>query len=168
MYIPFLHSFTLFQNNLSQSDKKHCVLSWHKQRASSWASARRCSSVAVPGVRLGDSAPALHTDRCHSLRSLYLPLAALPSLPIAGPVIVYGVSASLVYGLIYWICSLFWEKAPLCKGGWQKSLIFDWGIVMFRHTTILPSFVSQNPPPFTQVRLKKAWPSGQAFYVIHA
>ena len=20
-------------------------------------------------------------------------------------------------------------KAPLCKGGWQKSLIFDWGIV---------------------------------------
>ena len=26
---------------------------------------------------------------------------------IAGPVIVYGVSASVVYGLIYWICSLF-------------------------------------------------------------
>ena len=25
--------------------------------------------------------PALHTDRCHSLRSLYLPPAALPSLP---------------------------------------------------------------------------------------
>ena len=25
---------------------------------------------------------------------------------IAGPVIVYGVSASVVYGLIYWICSL--------------------------------------------------------------
>ena len=23
------------------------------------------------------------------------------------------------------------QKAPLCKGGWQKSLIFDWGIVMF-------------------------------------
>ena len=21
-------------------------------------------------------------------------------------------------------------KAPLCKGGWQKSLIFDWGIVV--------------------------------------
>ena len=26
---------------------------------------------------------------------------------IAGPVIVYGVSASVVYGLIHWICSLF-------------------------------------------------------------
>ena len=26
---------------------------------------------------------------------------------IAGPVIVYGVGASVVYGLIYWICSLF-------------------------------------------------------------
>ena len=26
--------------------------------------------VAVPGVRLGDSAPALHTDRSHSLPSL--------------------------------------------------------------------------------------------------
>ena len=26
---------------------------------------------------------------------------------IAGPVIVYGVSASVLYGLIYWICSLF-------------------------------------------------------------
>ena len=26
---------------------------------------------------------------------------------IAGPVIVYGVSASVAYGLIYWICSLF-------------------------------------------------------------
>ena len=26
---------------------------------------------------------------------------------IAGPVIVYGISASVVYGLIYWICSLF-------------------------------------------------------------
>ena len=26
---------------------------------------------------------------------------------IAGPVIVYGISASVVYGLIYWICSMF-------------------------------------------------------------
>ena len=28
-------------------------------------------------------------------------------LPIAGPVIVYGVSASVVYGVIYWITTLF-------------------------------------------------------------
>ena len=26
---------------------------------------------------------------------------------VAGPVIVYGVSASVVYGLIYWITTLF-------------------------------------------------------------
>ena len=26
---------------------------------------------------------------------------------IAGPVIVYGISASVIYGFIYWICSLF-------------------------------------------------------------
>ena len=38
--------------------------------------------VAVPCVRLGDGAPALPTDRCHSLRSLYPLQAALPSLPI--------------------------------------------------------------------------------------
>jgi len=25
---------------------------------------------------------------------------------ISGPVIVYGVSASVVYGLIYWICAI--------------------------------------------------------------
>jgi len=38
-------------------------------------------------------------DRSHSLRSPYPPSAALPLLPIAGPVIVYGVSASVGYGL---------------------------------------------------------------------
>ena len=38
--------------------------------------------VAVPGVRLGDGAPALHTDRCHSLPSLFPPLAAVGSLPL--------------------------------------------------------------------------------------
>ena len=39
------------------------------------------SPVAVPCVRLADGAAALHTDRCHSLPSLHLPLAALGSLP---------------------------------------------------------------------------------------
>ena len=32
--------------------------------------------------------------------------AALPSLPIAGPVIAYGALASVVYGIIYWIIKL--------------------------------------------------------------
>ena len=40
--------------------------------------------VAVPCVRLDDGASALHTDRCHSLWSLHLPQAALPSLPSRG------------------------------------------------------------------------------------
>ena len=35
-------------------------------------------------MRLADGAAALHTDRGHSLGSLHLPLAALPSLPIKG------------------------------------------------------------------------------------
>ena len=38
--------------------------------------------VGVPDVRLGDSAPSLHIDPCHSLRSLNPPQVALPSLPI--------------------------------------------------------------------------------------
>ena len=58
---------------------------------------------AVPDSFVGDGAPSSSADRCHSLRSLYPPLAALPSLPIDGPVIVYGVSASVVYGFIHMI-----------------------------------------------------------------
>ena len=34
------------------------------------------------------------------------PTAALPSLPIAGPVIVYGLSASVLYGFIYWLAQM--------------------------------------------------------------
>ena len=35
-----------------------------------------------------------------------IPGTAAKMFTIAGPVIVYGVSASVVYGLIYWICSM--------------------------------------------------------------
>ena len=45
-------------------------------------STERGSSAAVSGVRLADGADSLHTGRGHSLRSLYLPQAALPSLPL--------------------------------------------------------------------------------------
>ena len=38
--------------------------------------------VAVPGIFLADGAAASSADRGHSLPSLYLPLAALGSLPI--------------------------------------------------------------------------------------
>ena len=61
----------------------------------------------MPGIFLADGAAASSADRCHSLRSLHPPLAALPSLPIAGPVIVYGTVAGVVYGIIYWITTLF-------------------------------------------------------------
>ena len=59
------------------------------------------------------------------------------------------------------------QKAPLCKGGWQKSLIFDWGIVMFRYATIPPSFALQKPPTFTQGRLEKGLTErASLFYVL--
>ena len=44
--------------------------------------ATQTSPVAVPCVRLAHGGASLHTDRCHSLRSLHLPPAALPSLPL--------------------------------------------------------------------------------------
>jgi hypothetical protein len=40
---------------------------------------------------------------------------------IAGPVIVYGVVASVVYGIIYWITTVF-QKRPPCVKGAGKSL----------------------------------------------
>ena len=45
----------------------------------------KCSPVAVPGVRLGDGAPALHTDRCHSLRSLDSATGGAPIAPHRRP-----------------------------------------------------------------------------------
>ena len=50
----------------------------------------------MPGIFVADGAASSSADRGHSLRSLHPPPAALPSLPIAGPVIVYGVSASVI------------------------------------------------------------------------
>ena len=38
-------------------------------------------TVAVPGIFVADGAASSAADRCHSLRSLHLPPAALPSLP---------------------------------------------------------------------------------------
>ena len=40
--------------------------------------------VAVPGIFLADKAASSSADRCHSLRSLAPPPAALPSLPMVG------------------------------------------------------------------------------------
>ena len=51
-------------------------------------------------------------------------------------------------------------KAPLCKGGWQKSLISDWGIVSLLIPYNPSVCACAQPPPFTQGRL---W-SLQYFY----
>ena len=40
-----------------------------------------CHPVAVPDIFLDGGAPSSAIDRCHSIRSLNPPLAALPSLP---------------------------------------------------------------------------------------
>ena len=63
--------FPLFENSLLNPDLSLCL------------NCRGGYPVAVPGVRLADKAATLPTDRCHSLRSLLPPPAALPSLPIA-------------------------------------------------------------------------------------
>ena len=47
-----------------------------------WVMAPTSFPVAVPGVRLADGAAALHTDRSHSLSSLFPPPAAVASLPV--------------------------------------------------------------------------------------
>ena len=82
--------------------------------------------VAVPDIFVGFK-PSSSVDRCHSLRSLLPPPAALPSLPCCFHI---SFSFSAAY------------KAPLCKWGWQKSLISDWGIVLCRYATIPPSRLS--------------------------
>lgn len=37
----------------------------------------------------------------------FIPRVGAKMFTIAGPVIVYGVSASVIYGLVYWITTLF-------------------------------------------------------------
>ena len=68
--------------------------------------------VVVPGVRLGDRAPALHTDHGHSLRSLYLPPAALPSFPLPYHLYADGFEL-LVFGV------------PLPSGSLSKPFLTD-------------------------------------------
>jgi len=52
-----------------------------RERPSKVAAAACMCPAAVPDIIVGNEAPSSAVDRCHSLRSLYLPPAALPSLP---------------------------------------------------------------------------------------
>ena len=49
--------------------------------------------------------------------------------------------------------SFLLSKAPLCKGGWQKSVIFDWGIVTYRYNTIPPSALRAATSLYTREAL---------------
>ena len=54
---------------------------------------------------------------------------------IAGPVIVYGVSASVVYGLIYWITTL---KAPSDEGADTAKAVAGGENLSLRQNFVLP------------------------------
>ena len=56
---------------------------WQSQKTALYQEIPTPGSVAVPDIFLGDKAPSSAIDRGHSLRSLYPPQAALPSLPLA-------------------------------------------------------------------------------------
>lgn len=60
---------------------------------------------AVNQLRLRKNCASLYSIRA-AAEGMILGTAA-KMFTIAGPVIVYGVSASVVYGLIYWITTLF-------------------------------------------------------------
>ena len=60
--------------------------------------------VAVPGICVGDGAPSSSADRCHSLRSLLPPPAALPSLP-PRPVVSFTRRMEFA-GLLFVVCLL--------------------------------------------------------------
>ena len=58
-------------------------------------------------------------------------------------------------------------KAPLCKGGWQKSLISDWGIVLYRYLTIPPSRLSPCHPQAPFVCFADIFPANGEIYPLH-
>ena len=58
--------------------------------------------VPITGFANAISAPAVEFKTEGFIRGVGAKMFA-----IAGPVIVYGLSASVVYGLIYWLCTLF-------------------------------------------------------------
>ena len=58
--------------------------------------------VPITGFAIAISAPAVE----FKTEGFILGVGA-KMFTIAGPVIVYGLSASVVYGLIYWLCTLF-------------------------------------------------------------
>ena len=74
-----------------------------------WGLLARYSPVAVPDKIFGLTLLLDFIDRGHSLRSLVLPQAALPSLLIVGSVTVYGIGARVVHGLIYNADFLSWQ-----------------------------------------------------------
>ena len=58
------------------------------------------------------------------------------------------------------------KKAPLCKGGWQKSLIFDWGIVPCQ-TAIPPASLTLGHPQAPFVCFADIFPANGEIYPLH-
>ena len=66
-------------------------------------------STAIYGIRRSTSFmpyPLITSDMVWSLRRIVTGMAA-KMFVVAGPVIVFGTVASVVYGIIYWITTLF-------------------------------------------------------------
>ena len=47
-------------------------------------------------------------------------------------------------------------KAPLPKGGWQKSLIFDWGIVFFCNPSVQNLLILDTSPYTGEARASRS------------
>ena len=47
-------------------------------------------------------------------------------------------------------------KAPLCKGGCQKSLIFDWGIVFFFNPSVQNQKILDTSPYTGEARASRS------------
>ncbi len=59
--------------------------------------------VPITGFSNAMTSPALDTKS-----EGYIMGVGAKMFTVAGPVIVYGVAASVIYGVVYWICSIIW------------------------------------------------------------
>ena len=84
---------------------------------------------------------------------------AVKMFTIAGPVLVYGTAASVVYGVVYWICSLFWEKAPSDEGADTAKVVAGGENLSLRQNFVLP------PPSSEGGFIKRLDQSVKLFYL---
>ena len=80
-----------------------------------------------------------------------------------------GRLVSMLYarGRFYISFSFSAAKAPLPKGGWQKSLIFAWGIAFTGTFTIPPSRLAPCHPQAPFVCFADIFPANGEIYPLH-